>query len=188
MEEWFSDSDNSKNFPRLKSSESQKRRSLGRTGSRLFVKKQLRDLRKGLYQKILRKITAGLSTDVLEQMVEKNAFYYSPLQKFSKEEGMPWFSRVPIGKNTLDQYVKDMCLEAGIEGKTNHFLRSTAQLECTGREFLKRLFNLGPDKKVLKRLTLMKGFHQIKRGVCAMFLPMLLISSCLLDKLSVVLS
>lgn len=66
MEEWFSDSDNSKNFPRLKSSESQKRRSLGRTGLRLFVKKQLRDLRKGLYQKILRKITAGLSTDVLD--------------------------------------------------------------------------------------------------------------------------
>jgi len=45
----------------MPSSYSQKRRSLSRTGLRLFVKK-LRDLRKVLYQKILRKMTAGLST------------------------------------------------------------------------------------------------------------------------------
>ena len=55
---------------------------------------------------------------------ETNVFYCSALQKFLKEEGMPWFSTVRIGKNSLDRYVKDMCLVAGIEGKTKQSLRA----------------------------------------------------------------
>ena len=56
---------------------------------------------------------------------KKDVFYFSPLQNISQEEGKPWFSAVPVGKNILDRYVKDMCLQVGIEGKTNDSLRAT---------------------------------------------------------------
>ena len=52
---------------------------------------------------------------------EKDMFYLSPLQKFTKES-KPWFSLVPLDRNTLDQFVNDLCHEAGIDGKTNHSL------------------------------------------------------------------
>ena len=55
---------------------------------------------------------------------KKDMFYLSPLQKFTKES-KPWFSLVPLDRNTLDQFVNDLCHEAGIDGKTNHSLWAT---------------------------------------------------------------
>lgn len=62
-----------------------------------------------------------------------------------KEEGKPWFSTVPIGKNSLDRYVKDMCLVAGIEGKTKQSLRASGTTRTYRQGILKRLFNLRAD-------------------------------------------
>ncbi len=59
------------------------------------------------------------------EAMEKDAFYYSPLQSFSREEGKPWFSAQPLGRNRLDRVVKEVCLEAGIEGKSSQSLRVT---------------------------------------------------------------
>ena len=56
---------------------------------------------------------------------EKNAFYFTPLQIYPPDKGKPWFSAMPIGRNTLDRLMKTACLEAGLEGKTNHSLRAT---------------------------------------------------------------
>ena len=49
-----------------------------------------------------------------------DAFYLSPLAK-PKEHC--WFSKTPLGHNTLKNIVKNMCQKAGIQGfKTNHSL------------------------------------------------------------------
>ena len=82
---------------------------------------------------------------------EKNVLYLSPLQKFTKES-KSWLSLVPLGRNTLDRFVKDLCHEAGIEGKTNHS-KQLVQRKRTERKFLKNLFNLGQDTKVLKHFA-----------------------------------
>ena len=36
-----------------------------------------------------------------------------------------WYECAPVGKNKLGNMVKEMCLEAGIESKTNHSLRAS---------------------------------------------------------------
>ena len=41
------------------------------------------------------------------------------------DEGEPWYENVPVGKNVLSSMVKNMCLEGGIAGKSNHNLRAT---------------------------------------------------------------
>ena len=51
------------------------------------------------------------------------------------------------------------------------------QRECTEREFLKKLFNLGQDTKALKHSAHASVFPLTKKGACAMFLVMLLISN-----------
>ena len=48
------------------------------------------------------------------------AFYLRPLPN------TPWYTAVPIGKNTLCGMVKNVCVKAGLETRTNHSLRATA--------------------------------------------------------------
>ena len=79
---------------------------------------------------------------------EKNVFYLSPLQKLSKS----WFSLVPLVRYILDRFVKDLCHEAEIEGKISHSLRATGTTHTS-------------------------VFPLTKKGACAMFLVMLLISN-----------
>ena len=53
-------------------------------------------------------------------------FYLTPI-KNCKPASEVWYTKVPIGKNTLRNVVSNLCKEAGIEGyKTNHSLRATA--------------------------------------------------------------
>lgn len=54
------------------------------------------------------------------------AFYCKPLSNVPKDEGEPWFTSVPIGKNLLSKMVAEMCSEAGIMG------RKTNQSSCFG--------------------------------------------------------
>jgi len=122
---------------------------------------------------------------LLKEAKEMNVFYYSTLQKFLKEEGMPWFSTVRIGKNSLDRYVKDMCLVTGIKGKTKQSLRASGTTRMYRQGILKRLSNLGAGIDIEAFHVLISVFHHIRRGVCVMFSLVLLISCCLLDKLSV---
>ena len=56
-----------------------------------------------------------------EKAKKEDVFYLRPLDKHPKE-GPVWFSSTPLGKNTLDNMVKNTCKEVGIFGnKTNHF-------------------------------------------------------------------
>ena len=52
------------------------------------------------------------------------AFFFRPLPN-TLSTG-PWYSVVPIGKNTLCGMVKSMCEKAGLMIRTNHSLRATA--------------------------------------------------------------
>ena len=83
---------------------------------------------------------------------EKNGFYLSPLQKFTKES-KPWFSLTPLGKNTLDRFVKDFSTEAGIEGKTNHSLRATGTT---------RMYRKGIPEKAIQSRTGHKSIEALR--------------------------
>ena len=52
------------------------------------------------------------------------SFYLAPLKKYTES---CWFSRSPLGHNSLKNFLDNICKEAGIAGfKTNHSLRATA--------------------------------------------------------------
>ena len=56
---------------------------------------------------------------------ERDNFYLRPLAATPADPSKPWFSIQPIGWNSLQSMVKDMCAEAGVKGnKTNHSLRA----------------------------------------------------------------
>ena len=82
----------------------------------------------------------------------KDAFYFAPLQKFSSEKGEPWFSAVPVGKNTLDRIVKDSCEEAGVAGKTNHSLRATGATRMYHKGITERAIQARTGHKSLDAL------------------------------------
>ena len=83
---------------------------------------------------------------------EKDVFYLSPLQKFTKES-KSWFSLVPLGRNTLDRFVKDLCHEAGIEGKSNHSLRATGTT---------RMYRKGIPEKAIQSRTGHKSIEALR--------------------------
>ena len=77
-----------------------------------------------------------------------DAFYLAPLKKY--HPGC-WFSRSPIGHNTLTNFMGNMCKEAGILGfKTSHSLRATAAT---------RLYASGIDEQLVMERT---GHHSIE--------------------------
>lgn len=52
-------------------------------------------------------------------------FYLTPLAVLPSDPAKPWFTKVPVGRNTLNKMLKDMCQDAGIsETYTNHSLRA----------------------------------------------------------------
>ena len=79
------------------------------------------------------------------QPTRNNGFYLRRLPKKPSDNGAPWFSSVPLGKNKLAQFVKEMCKEAGISGnKTNHSLRATGATA---------MFAAGVPEKLVKSVT-----------------------------------
>ena len=69
-------------------------------------------------------------------------FYLTPLRKKIDDV---WYSKVPVGHNTLSQTVGRLCKLAGITGfKTNHSLRVTSAT---------RLFQSGIDEQLIMSHT-----------------------------------
>ena len=67
-----------------------------------------------------------------------NAFYFRPLKiKLS-------FDKAPVGVNTLNEILLQMCKAAGIKRKTSHCLRVT---------FASSLFNAGVEEKLIRDRT-----------------------------------
>ena len=71
-----------------------------------------------------------------------NALYLKPLVKFHDKA---WYSKSPVGHNTLSRLVKNVMETAGFKGQfTNHSLRATT---------VTRLFDGQQDVKVIKEQT-----------------------------------
>ena len=69
---------------------------------------------------------------------KRNSFYLRPLSKPTQH---CWYSREPLGHNTLANVVSSMCKEAGITGfYTNHSLRATSAT---------RLYSAGADGQLI---------------------------------------
>ncbi len=62
---------------------------------------------------------------VPSEALAKDTFYLRPLEKVGDTPDSPWYTCVPIGKNTLQQMLPKMCEEAGIARRGNHSLRAT---------------------------------------------------------------
>ena len=59
--------------------------------------------------------------------IECDLFYVRPLMKVPTDPCSPWFAAVPVGRDTLQNKLKNMCKGAGIKGNiTNHGLPSSA--------------------------------------------------------------
>ena len=69
-------------------------------------------------------------------------FYLTPLKK---PKGVIWYSKMPVGHNTLAKTVSRLCTSADISGfKTNHSLRVTTAT---------RLFHSGADEQLIMSHT-----------------------------------
>ena len=88
-----------------------------------------------------------------------DAFYLAPLKKYTKS---CWFSKSPVGHNTLKNFMSNMCKEADIQGfKTNHSLRATAAT---------RLYESGIDEQLVMERTghrSIEGIRSYKRTSAA---------------------
>lgn len=75
----------------------------------------------------------------------KDLFYLRPLASAPTNDTDPWYTCVPVGKNTLNNKIKLMCEKAKISGnKTNHSLRVTGATT---------LFENGVPEKIIKERT-----------------------------------
>ena len=62
-----------------------------------------------------------------QEVFANDIFYLRPLEKTPSDPNVPWYSAVPVGKNTLEKELSCICKQAGIEGTiTNHNLRMTS--------------------------------------------------------------
>ena len=61
---------------------------------------------------------------------ENDIFYARLLESVPTDPSAPWYSATPVGKHTLNDKVKKMCMAAGIQGNmTNHSLRATGAMQ-----------------------------------------------------------
>ena len=52
-------------------------------------------------------------------------FYLTPVTVLPSDPTKPWFTKVPVGRNTLNKMLKEMCQDAGLpQTYTNHSLRA----------------------------------------------------------------
>ena len=76
--------------------------------------------------------------------VKKDIFYCKPLPTTPSNENNSWYYSVPVGKNILESMVKDICCDAGLDGKTNHSL-------CVAGA--SSLYDVGVPEKLIKQQT-----------------------------------
>ena len=76
---------------------------------------------------------------------EQDIFYLRPLGNIPSDPAKPWYSSVPVGKNTLERKLAIICDCAGIqETITNHSLRATSATH---------MYRSGVPEKVIQERT-----------------------------------
>ena len=87
-------------------------------------------------------VSISFTTQNVHRTGHPNAFYLTPLST-PKED--VWYSRAPLGHNTLSKIVNEMMAQAGFEGYyTNHSLRVSSAT---------RLFNAEVDEQLIMSRT-----------------------------------
>ena len=88
----------------------------------------------------------------------KDTFYLLPVSTIPRNPSKPWFMKVPVGKNTLGNMVKEICKDGNISGnKTNHSLRATGA---------SNMFQAGVPEKIIQQWTghrSLPGLRQYER-------------------------
>ena len=57
----------------------------------------------------------------------QDIFHLRPLEEIPMDPSLPWYSAVPVGRDTLHKKMSTMCKQAGVQGHiTNHSLRATS--------------------------------------------------------------
>lgn len=80
-----------------------------------------------------------------QAVIEDDVFFVKPLENVTNESTKPWYSRTPVGRNTLDTKLGKMCSLAGIEGRvTNHSMRATS---------VTQMYSTGVPEKVIQERT-----------------------------------
>ena len=75
---------------------------------------------------------------------EQDIFYLRPKSSVPASDSEPWYECVAVGKNSLATMVKRMCLDAGIEEKSNHSLRATGATS---------MFQANVSERVIQKVT-----------------------------------
>ena len=71
---------------------------------------------------------------------ESDLFYLRPLSEAPSDASAPWYAAVPVGKDTLQNKLSNMCKQAGINGKkTNHSLRAASATQMYDSEVPEKL-------------------------------------------------
>ena len=88
------------------------------------------------------------------EAIERDIFYIRPLDKIPlNDPTAPWYTSVPVGRNTLDKKVNVMCRNAGLEGhQTNHSLRATGATEMYQGNVPEKLIQERTGHRLLKSL------------------------------------
>ena len=78
-----------------------------------------------------------------QDAIAHDLFYVRPLENIPPAPSSPWYSSVAVGKHTLNQKVKNMCLQAGITG--NKACVRLVQPKCMIMELQRNLSKRGLD-------------------------------------------
>ena len=74
----------------------------------------------------------------------QDTFYLRPVGKTPSDPAAPWYECAPVGKEKLRKFLRTMCEEAGISGKTNHSLRATGA---------SAMFRANVPEKIIREVT-----------------------------------
>ena len=80
-------------------------------------------------------------------------FYLTPVAVLPSDPAKPWFTKVPVGQNTLNKMLKEMSQEAGLsQTYTNHSLRVYSATTLSHREAPEKLIQQCTGHKSLNTL------------------------------------
>ena len=85
--------------------------------------------------------------------LEMDFLYLQPKPQKRSDPKEPWFYANPIGKNTLQNFLSNMCIEAGIQ-KTNHSLHATGVTAMFAAQVPKKMIKDVTGHKSSKALAL----------------------------------
>ena len=76
---------------------------------------------------------------------ENDLFYLRPLSEAPSDVSAPWYAAVPVGKDTLQNKLSNMCKKAGIsDKKINHSLRAASATQ---------MYDSGVPEKLIQERT-----------------------------------